>query len=71
MQPKYTSLTPLVKKINEASIERKKYDKDIGRLLGELADAKTKLRDAHINITSYVRELVQRKEEIDKNRYGI
>lgn len=68
MQTKYTSLTPIVRKINEASIERKKCDKEIGRLLGELSEAKKKLCETHINISSYVKELIMKKEDIDKQR---
>lgn len=68
MQTKYTTLTPIVRKINEASTERKKYDKEVERLLRELSEAKKKLRDSHINIANYVRELLMKKEEIDKTR---
>lgn len=68
MQTKYTSLTHIVMKINEASIERKKYDKEIGRLLGELAEAKKKLCETHLHISACVKELIKKKEEIDKQR---
>lgn len=68
MQTKYTSLTPIVRKINEASIERKKYEKEIGRLCEELSEAKKKLRETHLSISSYVNELSFKKGEIDKNR---
>lgn len=68
MQSKYTTLTPIVKKINEASTERKKYDKEVERLLRELTEAKQKLHDSHINIANCVKELVTKKDEIDKNR---
>lgn len=68
MQTKYTTLTPIVRKINEASTERKKYDKEVQHLLRELSEAKKRLHDTHINIANYVKELVVKKEEIDRKR---
>lgn len=68
MQTKYTTLTPIVRKINEASAERKKFDKELGRLLGELAETKMKLRETHLNIANFVKELITQKEDIDRKR---
>lgn len=68
MQAKYTSLTPIVKKINQASVERKKCDQDIMRLREELNEAEKKLQETHMKISTYVKELVAKKEEIDSKK---
>lgn len=68
MQPQYTVLTPIIKKITETSAERKKYDKDYKRLFEELTEAKKKLRDTHMKFKIYVRELIAKKKEIDIHR---
>lgn len=66
MQAKYTSLTPIVKKINEASLERKKYEKEIENLIEEIEEKKQKLHETHLNIEAYLKDLLQKKEDIDK-----
>lgn len=68
MQAKYTVLTSIVKKINETTADRKKYDKEHKRLLEELTEAKRKLRETHVKFKIYVKELIAKKEEIDKIR---
>lgn len=68
MQAQYKVLTPIVKKIDEASAERKKCNRDVKRLLEELTEAKKKLKDTHVNFKKYVHELLEKKEEIDKCR---
>ncbi|XP_072396239.1 uncharacterized protein [Diabrotica undecimpunctata] len=66
IEEKYVVLTPIIKKINEATTERRKYDQEVKRLLAALADAKRKLHNSHQTFSMYVKELTKRKEEIDK-----
>ncbi|XP_028129555.1 uncharacterized protein LOC114325641 [Diabrotica virgifera virgifera] len=66
IEEKYVVLTPIIKKINEATTERRKYDQEVKRLLGALADAKRKLHNSHQTFSMYVKELTKMKEEIDK-----
>ncbi|CAH1113515.1 unnamed protein product, partial [Psylliodes chrysocephalus] len=67
IEEKYVVLTPIIRKINEASTERKKYDQDVKRLLEELTEAKAKLHETHQNFSVCVKELLTKKEEIDKS----
>ncbi|XP_074035280.1 uncharacterized protein isoform X2 [Leptinotarsa decemlineata] len=66
IEEKYVILTPIIKKINEATTERKKYDQEIKKLLEELKEAKKNLHNTHINFSIYVKELIAKKERIEK-----
>ncbi|CAG9820086.1 unnamed protein product [Phaedon cochleariae] len=67
IEEKYVVLTPIIKKINEATTERKKYDQEVKRLLQELAEAKSKLRETHISFSTHVQELIKQKQEIESS----
>ncbi|KAJ8951663.1 hypothetical protein NQ318_012204 [Aromia moschata] len=58
-------------RINDASVERKKCDEDVKRLFEELAAAKKRLVECQKNFSTHVRELIGRKEAIDKSSKDI
>ncbi|CAH2010914.1 unnamed protein product [Acanthoscelides obtectus] len=66
IQHKYASLLPTIKKITDSSSERKKYDEQVKKILQELNEAKKKSIAAHQTFSIHVKELVAKKEEIDK-----
>nr|CAI5844901.1 unnamed protein product [Callosobruchus analis] len=67
IQHKYASLLPTIKKITESSSERRKYDEQVKTLLQELNEIKKKSFAAHQNFSIHVKELIAKKEEIDRN----
>ncbi|VEN33911.1 unnamed protein product, partial [Callosobruchus maculatus] len=66
IQHKYASLLPTIKKITESSSERRKYDEHIKKLLQELNEIKKKSFAAHQNFSIHVKELIAKKEDIDR-----
>lgn len=66
IQETYKILTPLVKKVNAANVERRKYNQRVKQLLEELTEAKRMLTKAHDSFTTSVRELLETKREIDE-----
>ncbi|KAG5865899.1 hypothetical protein JTB14_007013 [Gonioctena quinquepunctata] len=68
IEEKYVVLTPIIKKINEATTERKKYDQEVKRLLEELDEAKKKLHTTHINFSNHVKQLIAKKKEIENDK---
>ncbi|CAG9857949.1 unnamed protein product [Phyllotreta striolata] len=67
IEEKYVVLTPVIKKINESTTERKKLSQEMKRLVDELARVKAKLQDTHKVFSSNVGELLKRKAEIDES----
>lgn len=57
---------PVIKKINEASVERRKCEDEVKRLLQEMADKKRKLMRFQQDFNVQVKSLVQEKARIDK-----
>lgn len=66
IQEKYKVLMPVIKKINEASLERRKWEDEVKRLLQEITDMKKKLLKSQQDFNIHVSNLVQEKERIDK-----
>ncbi|XP_018568777.1 calponin homology domain-containing protein DDB_G0272472 isoform X2 [Anoplophora glabripennis] len=67
IQEKYKVLMPVIKKINEASLERRKCEDEVKRLLQEIADMKKKLTKSQQDFNNQVSNLVREKERIDKS----
>ncbi|XP_056637302.1 putative leucine-rich repeat-containing protein DDB_G0290503 [Diorhabda sublineata] len=67
IEEKYVILTPIIRKINETTTERKKYDQEVKRLVAELAETRRKLQETHKNFSECVKELFVKKNEIDKS----
>lgn len=63
---KYQELAPILKKVNQVSVERKRYENEIKRLLQELEKTKQKFSASHQNFKNLVEELIRKKESIDK-----
>lgn len=63
---KYQELAPILKKVNQVSVERKRYENEIKRLLQELEKTKQKFSASHQNFKNLVEELLRKKESIDK-----
>lgn len=67
IEEKYVILTPIIRKINETTTERKRYDQEVKRLVAELAETRRKLQETHKDFSECVKELLTKKEEIDKS----
>lgn len=63
---KYQELAPILKKVNQVSVERKRYENEIKRLLQELEKTKQKFSASHQNFKNLVEELIRKKETIDQ-----
>lgn len=71
MKGKYQELAPLLKRVNQISTERKRYENDLKRLLQELEKTKLKLNTAHQSFKCLVEELTRKKEEIDRGLVAV
>lgn len=71
MKGKYQELEPLLKKINEVSVVRKRYENELKKLLEDLGKTKAKLNTSHQSFKYLVQELVKKKEMIDKGWVAI
>ncbi|KAJ3643755.1 hypothetical protein Zmor_026444 [Zophobas morio] len=67
IRTKYQVLTPIIRKITATSNERKKQEQRIKTLLQDLNDARSNLAKSHEKFSILVRELVSKKEKIDKS----
>lgn len=63
---KYQELVPILKKVNQVSVERKRYENEIKRLLQELEKTKHKFNVSHQSFKALMEDLMRRKEAIDK-----
>lgn len=57
---------PVIKKINEVSVERRKCEDEVKRLLQEIEEKKKKLMKFQQDFSMQVKSFVQEKERIDK-----
>lgn len=66
MKGKYKELGPLLENVNQASIQKKKLELQINRLLDELKQARKSLVDSQLYFSKLVKELISKKETLDK-----
>lgn len=66
MKGKYKELAPLLQKVNQESMQKKKFEQQIKHLLDELKQARKSLVDSQLNFSKLVKELILKKEELDK-----
>lgn len=66
MKGKYKELGPLLQKVNQASAQKKKLELRIKELLDELKRARMSLVDSQLNFSKLVKELILKKENLDK-----